>query len=293
MDTRHSPAVSYDEIFSRNLGIISREEQDRIASARILLAGIGAEGGATATCLARLGFQRFCLADVDDFDVSNLNRQFGAYTDTIGLPKVQGLAQELRRINPLVEIEEIPEGVTPENAKRLVEDVQCVVNGVDLFALDATRALDQAAREVQLTIVGGASVGFRSDVYAYHPEGVGITQYIEKTLAAGRFPWIPADADLPSSAPAVLVREVIERQIPAPVVAPAVFLTGARVATLILGLLTGRAAPVYVPQYTTMDLMEMSTAVRPCFPEEAGSANSAPEDVSAVSSRSEAVSAAD
>ncbi len=293
MDTRHSPAVSYDNIFSRNLGIISREEQDRIASARILLAGIGAEGGATATCLARLGFQRFRLADVDDFDVSNLNRQFGAYTDTLGLPKVQGLAQELRRINPLIQIEEVPEGVTPENAKRLVEDLQCVVNGVDLFALDAARALDQAAREAQLTIVGGASVGFRSDVYAYHPEGVGIAQYIEKTLAAGRFPWIPADADLPSSAPAVLVREVIEGQIPAPVVAPAVFLTGARVATLILGLLTGRAAPVYVPQYTTMDLMEMSTAVRPCFPEEVGSANRGPEDFSAMSSLSEAVGAAD
>jgi molybdopterin/thiamine biosynthesis adenylyltransferase len=285
--------VNYGEMFSRNLGIISREEQDRIASARILLAGIGAEGGATATCLARLGFQRFRLADVDDFDVSNLNRQFGAYTDTVGLPKVQGLAQELRRINPLIQIEEVPEGVTPENAKRLMEDVQCVVNGVDLFALEAAQALDQAAREAKLTIVGGASVGFRSDVYAYHPEGIGIAEYIEKTFAAGRFPWIPADADLPPSASAVLVREVIERQIPAPVVAPAVFLTGARVATLILGLLTGRGAPVYVPQYTTMDLVEMSTAIRPCFPDEVGSATRAPGDVGAMSSLSEAISAAD
>ncbi len=273
METGHNLAqrdgISYDEIVSRNLGILGREDQQCIADARILLAGIGAEGGATATCLARLGFQRFRLADVDNFDVTNLNRQFGAYADTIGMSKVEGLAQELRRINPFVQIEEVPDGVTPENAAELVREVQCVVNGIDLFALEAARALDRAARETRLTIVGGASVGFRSDVYAYNPGGVGVAEYIEKTLAAGRFPWIPPDADLPPSAPPALVREVIDRQIPAPVVAPAVFLTGARVATLIVGLITGRVTPVYVPEYTTMDLMEINTAVRQCFPEDA------------------------
>ena len=259
--------IDYDEFVSRNRGLITPEEQECVAEARILMAGIGAEGGATASCLARLGFRRFRLADVDDFEVSNLNRQFGAYADTVGKPKVEGLADELRRINPDMELEQVFDGVTAGNAAALVDGVACILNGIDLFALEAAKALDAAAREAGVVIVGGASVGFRSDLYAYHPERMGIVEYIERTLAAGRFPWVPPPEDLPPSAPPALVERVIRQEIPAPVIAPAVFLTGARAATAVLELVTDRREPLYAPQYSTIDLTEMTATVRHSFPE--------------------------
>ncbi len=260
--------VPYRELISRNIGIVSPDEQEAISEAEVLMAGIGAEGGAVATCLVRLGFRHLRIADVDSYDASNLNRQFGAYADTIGMSKVEGLAAELRRINPDVDLREIGEGVTPGNVGDLIEGVDCVVNGMDLFVLDAHRALDAAVREAGLIMVGAASVGLRSDLYAYHPGGMGVAEYIDRTFAAGRFPWIPAEADLPPSTPPDLVRRVIERELPAPVVAPAVFLTGARVATAVLNLIAGRGEPVYVPQYTTVDLSELTATVRQCFPED-------------------------
>lgn len=74
---------SYSEAFSRNLGLISPSEQEKLRQSRVAVLGLGGVGGVNLVTLARLGIGRFTIADPDTFELANFNRQYGAMVSTI------------------------------------------------------------------------------------------------------------------------------------------------------------------------------------------------------------------
>ena len=96
---------SYGEFTTRNLGFVTPEEQAKLQQARVFIPGAGGMGGAAFMLLVRAGVGHFAVADIDTFEVSNLNRQVFASLDTVGRPKVEVAAEAARRINPQIEIE--------------------------------------------------------------------------------------------------------------------------------------------------------------------------------------------
>lgn len=68
------------------------------------IAGAGGLGSNVAMALARVGIGKLIIADFDVVSDSNLNRQF-YFTDQIGRVKVEALKENLKKINPEVEIE--------------------------------------------------------------------------------------------------------------------------------------------------------------------------------------------
>ena len=71
-------AFSYQEAFARHLGLFNPEEQKRLRSSRVAIAGMGGVGGIHLITLARLGIGAFHIADPDHFELVNFNRQYGA-----------------------------------------------------------------------------------------------------------------------------------------------------------------------------------------------------------------------
>ena len=69
-------AFSYAEMTTRNIGFVSPAEQERLRKATVFVCGTGGMGGACLLALARIGVGHLIIADIDSFDVSNLN-QFG------------------------------------------------------------------------------------------------------------------------------------------------------------------------------------------------------------------------
>ena len=69
--------IDYETLVSRNVGLVA--SQEALREATVLIGGCGAEGGGTAITLARMGIGALRLCDPDVFDVSNLNRQWGAH----------------------------------------------------------------------------------------------------------------------------------------------------------------------------------------------------------------------
>ncbi len=67
-----------EQAYSRNLGILSPAEQEKILNSRIAIPGLGGVGGQHLITLARTGIGKFTLADFDTFEVKNINRQYGA-----------------------------------------------------------------------------------------------------------------------------------------------------------------------------------------------------------------------
>jgi tRNA A37 threonylcarbamoyladenosine dehydratase len=84
-ESRRNSAVDYEKLFQRNYGIFSRDEQQRIRQASILILGCGGIGGLVAIILARSGVSQF--VDFDSYEPTNMNRQIACFVDTIGRNK--------------------------------------------------------------------------------------------------------------------------------------------------------------------------------------------------------------
>src|SRR5450830_1311214 len=86
-------SFDYQRAFTRNIGWVTPEEQAQLRGKRIAIAGGGGVGGVHLLTLARLGVGAFHIADFDQFDLPNFNRQVGATMSTVGQPKVDVLAR--------------------------------------------------------------------------------------------------------------------------------------------------------------------------------------------------------
>ena len=123
-------AFSYDEMTTRNRGFVTAQEQARLREACVLIPGVGGMGGAAFMALVRAGVGRFVIADIDTFEVSNLNRQLFATLDTIGQPKAEAARAGALRINPEAEIELLG-GEWTAALDRLIPASDVIVNGMD------------------------------------------------------------------------------------------------------------------------------------------------------------------
>ncbi len=97
-------AFSYEEMTKRNAGFMTADDQARLRAARVFIPGVGGMGGAAFMAMVRAGIGHFTIADLDVFEVSNLNRQLFANLDTVGAPKAASAAAAARRINPDIDI---------------------------------------------------------------------------------------------------------------------------------------------------------------------------------------------
>lgn len=108
--------------------------QQRLKSASALVVGAGGLGAPAALYLAAAGFGTILLADPDEVDVSNLQRQVIYQSDDLGRPKVEAAADRLAALNPHVFVAGFNGAFDDASADELVEGVDLVLDGTDDFA---------------------------------------------------------------------------------------------------------------------------------------------------------------
>lgn len=133
------PGGFYAELTARNAGVIDQVTQETLRRASVLIAGCGSIGGAAAEPLARLGIQRFTVADPGDYELNNLNRQHAAVTD-IGRNKAEAAAERIRNVNPHCQVRVFRRGVTTAALPDLIKTCDVVVDGVDVTTAPGLRA---------------------------------------------------------------------------------------------------------------------------------------------------------
>ena len=169
----------YSLAFSRNIGWVTQAEQLKLKKARIAIAGLGGVGGAYLLTLTRLGITHFNIADFDDFDVHNLNRQAGAFMPFMGHPKIDTVAQMARDINPEIDLGLYPHGVSPENVDEFLRDVDVYVDGLDFFALPARRMVFAKCREKGIPALTAAPLGMGAAFLYFSPTGMSFEDYFK------------------------------------------------------------------------------------------------------------------
>lgn len=156
----------YDEFVTRNLGFVTAEEQAKLRAARVFIPGVGGMGGAAFMLLVRAGVGNFAIADIDTFEVSNMNRQLFATLDTVGHQKVEAAAAGARRINPEIKLEVLG-GEWIDRIEDLASRHPVIINGTD--DAKAGVRMYRVARERRATVIDAYAATLPS-VYVVRPD---------------------------------------------------------------------------------------------------------------------------
>jgi molybdopterin/thiamine biosynthesis adenylyltransferase len=162
----------YHELVLRNIGYVSAKMQQNIRDSRLLIAGCGI-GSTLAEAAVRLGFEKFTLVDGDTVDCHNLNRQDYEYAD-VGLPKVDRLAQRIKKINPHVDIQLFNELLDLNNADDIVASSDIVFDTIDFLDLSAIVALHDATLKQGKPMITALAIGW-GGACIYFPKGTAWT----------------------------------------------------------------------------------------------------------------------
>lgn len=158
--------VSTQRRFSGIERLLGVSAAQRVASAHVVVVGIGGVGSWAAEALARSGVGRLSLIDMDHLAESNINRQVHAEEATLGKAKVLAMRDRIHGFSPDCVVQAIDDFVTPENWPGLLtEPADAVLDACD--QVDAKVAMAAWARRASLPFVCvGAAGGKR------HAQGV-------------------------------------------------------------------------------------------------------------------------
>jgi molybdopterin/thiamine biosynthesis adenylyltransferase/rhodanese-related sulfurtransferase len=135
--TADLPSLSAEEIkrYSRHLIMpeMGMDGQRRLKAGSVLCIGAGGLGSPAAMYLAAAGVGRIGIVDFDVVDYSNLQRQIIHGTRDVGRSKLASAKDRLVDINPHIQVDTYEEALSSENALRLFEPYDVILDGTDNF----------------------------------------------------------------------------------------------------------------------------------------------------------------
>ncbi len=170
-------SFTYEKAFSRNLGWVTDDDTKKLRSSRVAIAGMGGVGGSHLITLVRLGLTSFHIADFDQFEVENFNRQFGASLSHVGLKKVEVLRQLALDINPELDIRIFSEGVHQTNMDAFLEGVDLFLDGLDIFAMDIRQKIFMECYDRNIPAVTVGPIATGASLITFLPGKMSFDQY--------------------------------------------------------------------------------------------------------------------
>ncbi len=127
-----------DERYLRQLLCWGATNQQRLADAAVLVAGLGGLGATVSQLLARAGVGTLYLVDDGKLDPPDLNRQLLYSEVDLGKPKLETAATKLCRINSTLRIVTLPGRIVPgfQIPSEVTVVADCLDNYASRFALE-------------------------------------------------------------------------------------------------------------------------------------------------------------
>lgn len=161
------------EFYSRQRAMkeFSSEEQNLLANSTVAVVGVGGLGTASSIYLALAGVGKLRLIDQDTIELKNLHRQILYNPSDLHYPKAEIAAKQLKKMNPLIQIEAISENINSSNVDTLLKGADCVVDGLDNMS---TRYLiNQTCVKQSIPYVFGAAIGLEGNISVFSPPQTG------------------------------------------------------------------------------------------------------------------------
>ena len=153
-----------DNWLQRGTLLLGEEKQSRLSKAHILVVGLGGVGSWGTEMLCRAGVGTFTIIDADVVDVTNINRQMPALTETVGTPKCEIVAARLRSINPNIRLNVIQQFIDKDNIPALLESTNFdfVVDAID--SLESKAFLIRQCWERSIRIISSMGAGAKQNL---------------------------------------------------------------------------------------------------------------------------------
>lgn len=172
------------QIFIEEIGL---EGQKKIRSSKVLVIGAGGLGSPVIQYLAAAGVGTLGVADFDEVELHNLNRQIIHNENTVGISKVKSAEAFVKNFNHQVELIGINKKIERLNAEEILSTYDIIVDGSDNFT---TRYLiNDTCVKLGKPLVYGSILGFSGQTAVFNYQG-------SKNLR-DLFPEPPIDEDIP------------------------------------------------------------------------------------------------
>ncbi|MGN6576176.1 MAG: adenylyltransferase/sulfurtransferase MoeZ [Nocardioides sp.] len=164
--------LTNDEVrrYSRHLIIpdVGMDGQKRLKNAKVLVIGAGGLGSPALLYLAAAGVGTLGIAEFDEVDESNLQRQIIHGQSDIGKSKAQSAKESIAEANPLVNVVLHEERLDNDNVMGIFEQYDLIVDGTDNFA---TRYMvNDAAYFLGIPYVWGSIYRFDGQASVFAPK---------------------------------------------------------------------------------------------------------------------------
>jgi len=172
------------QIFIEEIGL---EGQKKIMSSKVIVIGAGGLGSPVIQYLAAAGVGTLGIADFDEVELHNLNRQIIHTEERVGFSKVKSAQIFVENLNQQVTLNGIEEKLNERNAEEILSQYDVIVDGSDNFS---TRYLvNDTCVQLKKTLVYGSILGFSGQTAVFNHNG-------SKNLR-DIFPEPPFDEDVP------------------------------------------------------------------------------------------------
>jgi molybdopterin/thiamine biosynthesis adenylyltransferase len=167
------------DIACRNMGIFSKEEQEKIRTTAVGVAGVGGIGGLLAERLIRIGVGQLRLNDPGLFRTRHLSSQFACTLLSVGEYKVEEIYYELDEINPEAEIICDRAGIqSQDDADRFVHGCSIVVDTMNCSPFRDSVYLQRAARNSKAFYLLASCSGFGAALVTFDPAGFTLEEFM-------------------------------------------------------------------------------------------------------------------
>jgi len=172
------------QIFIEEIGL---EGQRKIINSKVLVIGAGGLGSPVIQYLAAAGVGNLGVADFDEVEFHNLNRQIIHTENTVGIPKVKSAELFVKNLNHQVNFTGIDEKITHTNAEEILSQYDIIVDGSDNFT--ARYLINDTCVNIGTPLIYGSILGFSGQVAIFNYKG-------SKNLR-NLFPEPPSEENIP------------------------------------------------------------------------------------------------
>ena len=146
---------------------IDVDGQLRLKQGRVLIVGLGGLGSPVALYLAAAGVGELHLADFDQVDLTNLQRQIIHDSHSLGVAKVDSASARLTALNPEVRLVAHRAALDADSLAAAVAAVDVVVDCCDNFT--TREAVNAACVAAGTPLVSGAAIRLEGQLAVFDP----------------------------------------------------------------------------------------------------------------------------
>lgn len=118
--------------FIRSELLLGKNSIEKLKNKKVIVFGVGGVGSYVCEALSRTGVGSITVVDNDAVAESNINRQIIALHSTVGMNKVDVVAERIRDINPKCKVIKKQMFYLPENADELnLAEYDYIVDAID------------------------------------------------------------------------------------------------------------------------------------------------------------------